>query len=66
MKHMSHEELVTYTAMVKRLEDYAKANRDRDQLIREAYAAGVSKTEIAKRMEISRTTVLAVLGGQEK
>lgn len=66
MKDMTQEQLLARIALVKRLEDWAKTVASRDALIREAHEAGVSKAEIARRMDISRTTVVMVVGGDDE
>jgi predicted DNA-binding protein (UPF0251 family) len=58
---MSHEEALAHAEMIKSLTDYAATVADRDNRIRAADAAGMSRTEIASHMKISRTTVIAVL-----
>jgi ribosome-binding protein aMBF1 (putative translation factor) len=62
---MSHEEALAHTEMIKSLDDYAATVADRDNRIRAASASGMSKAEIASRMKISRTTVIAVLETDE-
>jgi hypothetical protein len=57
-----HGELLAYAAMIKRLDDWAQVNRQRDRLIKEAREFGVSKSEIAAHMDINRGTVIRVLG----
>ena len=65
MTYMSHEEAVAHTEMIKSLDDYATTVADRDNRIRAAAGAGMSRAEIAARMKISRTTVIAVLEADE-
>jgi DNA-binding NarL/FixJ family response regulator len=62
MKNMSHEQALSYAAAVKLLDDWAETVADRDPRIQQAHRAGMSNTEIAHRMKISRGTVIAVLG----
>lgn len=66
MKDMTHEQMLAYVEAVKELEDWAAAYGDRDALIRKAHDAGLSNSEIAKRMKISRTTVIQVLGTDDE
>lgn len=66
MKDMTHEQMLAYAAMIKRLEEWGSANAGRDSLIKEAHALGLSNTEIAKRMDISRTTVIQALGSDDE
>lgn len=66
MKGMTHEQMLAYAAMIKRLEDWGASNAGRDALIKEAHDHGLSNTEIAKRMGISRTTVIQVLGTDDE
>jgi len=70
MKNMTHDQVIAYAALVKRLEEWAEANAARnairDALIREAHEADLSNTEIAARMKISRTTVIQVLGTDDE
>jgi hypothetical protein len=46
------------------LTEYGQVNAARNELIREGWRAGVTKTEIARRMGLSRSTVLLVLAGE--
>ena len=62
MKDMTPEQLDAYAALVRRLDEYGRVSAGRDALIHEAHAGGISKAEIARRMDISRTTVVLVLG----
>jgi hypothetical protein len=43
------------------LTEYGQVNAARNELIRVSWYAGVNKTEIARRMGLSRSTVLIVL-----
>jgi len=62
MTNMSHDELIAYAAMVKRLNEWRDVVAQRDSLIKEAHAGGMSNMQIAKNMDINRGTVIAVLG----
>jgi len=66
MRDMTHEQMVALTAMIKRLEDWAASYAERDSLIREAHDLGLSNSNIARRMGISRTTVIQVLGTDDE
>jgi predicted DNA-binding protein (UPF0251 family) len=63
---MSHDELLAYAAMVKRLDEWAQTVASRDELIREAKAANMSNAQIARHMGISRQTVITVLGTDDE
>jgi DNA-binding NarL/FixJ family response regulator len=68
MKNMSHEDLLAYAEAARRLDEWADENTqlqaERDVRIKEAHAAGLPNTEIAKRLGIGRGTVIAVIGPQ--
>lgn len=50
-------------ALLEAMDALKRRQRDeRERLVREAFAAGVNKRQIALRMGISRTTVYAILG----
>jgi len=66
MVNMSHEQLLALAAMVKKLNEWRDVNAQRDSLIREAHAHGMSNTQIAKNMDINRGTVIAVLGTDDE
>lgn len=65
MKDMTQEQIAAYGTAVAELEDYARTVKDRDARIWRAHRAGVAKAEIARRMKISRDTVVRVLGSGE-
>jgi len=66
MKDMTSEQAHAYAEALAELDDWPMAVKAhlgrRDRLIIRAHAAGVSQPKIAKRMKISRNTVLSVLG----
>jgi len=66
MKNMNQEQLAVYMDLVQRMEAWPKKraalNAERDELIREGAGMSVSNAETASRMEVSRNTVIAVLG----
>lgn len=66
MRDMNHEQAFAYAAMIKRLEEWGSSNAGRDTLIKEAHDLGLSNTQIAKRMRISRTTVIQALGTDDE
>lgn len=53
----------TSAALLEAMDALKRRQRDeRERLVREAFAAGINKRQIALRMGISRTTVYAILG----
>jgi DNA-binding NarL/FixJ family response regulator len=66
MTTMGHDELIARAALVKRLNEWRDVVAQRDSLIREAHAGGMSNTQIAKNMGINRGTVIAVLGSDDE
>jgi transcriptional regulator with XRE-family HTH domain len=70
MKNMTQEQLKVYMALVRRLEAWPEESKavlaKRDALIHEARGLSMTKTEIAERMGISRTTVISVLGDESE
>jgi DNA-binding NarL/FixJ family response regulator len=66
MKNMTPDELHALAEAAQSLDDYRATVDDRDNRIRNAHAAGMSKTEIADRMKLSRNTVITVIGDDEE
>lgn len=70
MKDMTHDQMLAYVGAVADLENWAQELADmqakRDEMIKHGHDAGLSNTEIAKRMKISRTTVVTVLGADDE
>ena len=66
MHDMTPNEAHTYAHAVDKLEDWRITVASRDTVIREAHEAGVPKAEIARRMKISRDTVIRVLGSDDE
>ena len=68
MEDMTQEQVLAQADAVAELDAYGamtkKANRDR--IIKSAFAARVSKSQIARRMGVGRSTVDAVLGASSK
>lgn len=62
MKNMTPNELRALADAAQSLDDWRATVEDRDNRIRNAHAAGMSKTEIADRMKLSRNTVITVVG----
>jgi DNA-binding NarL/FixJ family response regulator len=69
MTYMDSEQMKARAALIKRLEGWPLKHTavyaERDKLIKEAAGEGMSNTEIAAHMEISRGTVISVLGAED-
>lgn len=66
MPDMTQEQLAAYAEAVRELEEWAAVNADRDARIQRAHKRGISQAEIARRMGISRDTVIRVLGSEDE
>jgi DNA invertase Pin-like site-specific DNA recombinase len=66
MTDRTPEQALAYAAAVAKLKGYADTVSDRDELIHSAHQSGVPKAEIARRMGISRDTVIRVLGSDDE
>jgi len=62
MTDMTHNEALALAESIAEMDNYRVITADRDSIIRRADAARVPKAAIARRMDISRDTVIRVLG----
>jgi hypothetical protein len=66
MSDMTEQELRAQAAVVAELDAFGAAVAGRDELIQRAHQVRIPKSEIARRMKISRDTVVRVLGTDEE
>jgi predicted DNA-binding protein (UPF0251 family) len=66
MHDMTPDQAVAYAASIAEMNEYRRITADRDAIIRRADAAQVAKAAIARQMDISRDTVIRVLGNDSE
>ena len=66
MSDMTQDEAIAYAEVIAEMAEYKRIANGRDNLIRKADGHGVPKAEIARRMDVSRDTVIRILGSDDE